>query len=552
MSKEGQRTNFSGFGYVEPSGIFTRDRLALMFNGSQSNADAGTEDVIQFPQVAALAPAQSFAFGLWYVPYDVINARTLAGAVNVGSLNSRWSIRTGSSQQLLVVFYTPNTDTFAGDIIGSQTGVIAYNRPVMVGFNYGGNLGNNQLVVNGTIDGSSTVGGSIPNTLTAGAGAAPIELGREHNQGTGTSIPASGRIWGAFFFNRILSAGDWSNLYNERWDLLPKNSDGTVQGLVSWWPLDGDLRDRISGYDGTQRPAAPAGPKFINAVSTAAPGAIAGAKRVLPLGDSITSGTGYPGGWRPACAMEMFARYKKPITFIGLQNDPGRIACSATSVTSNSCTYTVPSGHGVVAGNMISTYGFSVNAQAAIVTSTTATTIVAPLTAANGSQGTGTICVEPQWWNDGAHGSHSGISGQTLANIQGRVAAELAVAIPDAVVIQGGINDAVTNNVVLTSSIQGILDALDTNGLPKATPVIVLNLETHNTATLAAMITIYNRQLANWITAYRSQVQRNIEMLDIASSLLMPGDYQADLIHFSQSGFEKLGVLIASKLASMF
>jgi lysophospholipase L1-like esterase len=555
MSQDGNRGRFSGFSYTAPDGTLTRSRLAAICNGVQNNADGSTVDVIQFPAVASLAPAQSFSFGVWFLPYDITNNRTLAGHVNIGGLNARWSIRVGSSQQILIIFYTPNTDTFSGDIIGSQTGVIAYGRPVHVAFTYGGSLGSNQLYINGTLDGSSTVGGAIPNSLTAGAAAANLELFRERNQATGTSIPAFGRAWDAAFFNRILSAGDIANLYASRFDLLGKNADVSVQGLMLWAPLDGDFSDRSGqGNHGKQLPAAPQGPRFINAVhgSPSYPiTASAPPKKVLTMGDSITAGTGYPGGWRPAFMSEMGWKYRKNVQLVGLQVDVNRVVASASSITTNVCTYTVPTGHGVVATNLVSTYGFNTNITSVSVTSVTSTTIVAPVTAANGSNGTGTICVAPELWTDGLHGTHSGISGQTLAQIQGRVAAELAAGIPDAVVIQGGINDVVNNFIAAPSSIGAILDSLYSNGLPATAPVIVLNLETSNTAAYVSGINAYNAALPSCLTNYAATKQKNIGLLDINSMLTLPGDFQTDFIHPNQAGYEKVGNAIAAKLSSM-
>jgi lysophospholipase L1-like esterase len=554
VSQEDRFARFSGYGYTAPDGTLTRSRQAAIFNGSQTNSDAGTEDVIQFPQSALLAPASGFSFGMWHQPYDVTSSRTLAGQVNIGGLNSRWSIRTTAGGQILIIFYTPNTDTFVGDIIGSQAGVIRYGSANLIGFTYGGGS-NNALYINGNIDGSSTTGGSIPGSLTAGAGAANLELGRERNQATGTSIPAFGRSWGAFFFNRILSAGDWTNVYNDRWDLLPKNSDGTVTGLVGWWPLDGDLRDRtLNGLDG-KTAASGSGIRFINAIGSGTPAYPTQAnwvpKKILTLGDSITSGTNYPGAWRVAAASELAWRHRKPVQWIGLQADPGRIVASASSITSNSCTFTVPTGHGVTAPEFISTVGFTTNVTDVIVTSTTSTTIVAPVTAANGSNGTGTIIVEPAFWTDGTHVS-SGISGQTLANISSRVASELAANMPDVVVIQGGINDVVSGGGVTVTSIGTILDSLYSNGLPAQTPVVVCNLETSNTAANVPGINGYNAALPSFLSNYAGSKQRGgIVLCDIASVLSMPGDFQSDFIHPNQAGFEKMGVVIAAKLASV-
>lgn len=74
------------------------------------------------------------------------------------------------------------------------------------------------------------------------------------------------------------------------------------------------------------------------------------------------------------------------------------VVSTAWSVTSNVLTITVASGHGIVAGNLISfdtvTAGGDLS-PAAAVTSVTATTVVVPLTAANGSATeAGTITVE--------------------------------------------------------------------------------------------------------------------------------------------------------------
>jgi hypothetical protein len=69
-------------------------------------------------------------------------------------------------------------------------------------------------------------------------------------------------------------------------------------------------------------------------------------------------------------------------------------AASATNIATNVCTATVPANHGFLAGMMIHTTGMTANIAAGspvAITSVTATTIVFPLTAANGSNGTGSI-----------------------------------------------------------------------------------------------------------------------------------------------------------------
>lgn len=70
------------------------------------------------------------------------------------------------------------------------------------------------------------------------------------------------------------------------------------------------------------------------------------------------------------------------------------IAASATNIASNVCTATVAAGHGLVPGVLVSTTGMTTNiapGAAVAITSVTATTIVFPLTAANGSNGTGNV-----------------------------------------------------------------------------------------------------------------------------------------------------------------
>lgn len=70
-------------------------------------------------------------------------------------------------------------------------------------------------------------------------------------------------------------------------------------------------------------------------------------------------------------------------------------AASASNIATNVCTFTVPAGHGFVAGMRIKTSGFSTNlTSSTVISSVTATTIVAPLTASNGSNGTGTITAQ--------------------------------------------------------------------------------------------------------------------------------------------------------------
>jgi len=71
-----------------------------------------------------------------------------------------------------------------------------------------------------------------------------------------------------------------------------------------------------------------------------------------------------------------------------------QVAASATSVTTNVCTATVPTGHGFFAGMPIFTTGMTANVAVgspATISSVTSTTIVYPLTTGNGSNGTGTI-----------------------------------------------------------------------------------------------------------------------------------------------------------------
>jgi len=76
------------------------------------------------------------------------------------------------------------------------------------------------------------------------------------------------------------------------------------------------------------------------------------------------------------------------------------VATTAASVTSNVATFTVASGHGFVAGMKITTAGLTDNiTTAAAITSTTATTIVAPLTACDGAMadGVGTVDDATSW-----------------------------------------------------------------------------------------------------------------------------------------------------------
>lgn len=65
------------------------------------------------------------------------------------------------------------------------------------------------------------------------------------------------------------------------------------------------------------------------------------------------------------------------------------VATTAVSVTSNVATATVASGHGIVAGQVISTTGLTTNVTNATVTSTTSTTIVYPCTTGDGAFGDG-------------------------------------------------------------------------------------------------------------------------------------------------------------------
>lgn len=72
-----------------------------------------------------------------------------------------------------------------------------------------------------------------------------------------------------------------------------------------------------------------------------------------------------------------------------IQRNPSA-AATATSITSNVCTATVAAGHGFVPGMLVYTSGMTTNiarASAVAITSVTATTIVFPLVAANGSNG---------------------------------------------------------------------------------------------------------------------------------------------------------------------
>lgn len=73
------------------------------------------------------------------------------------------------------------------------------------------------------------------------------------------------------------------------------------------------------------------------------------------------------------------------------------VATTQVVVASNVATATVAAGHGIVAGMMITTSGHTVNASTAVaVTSTTATTVVYPLTTGDATlaDGTGTITVQ--------------------------------------------------------------------------------------------------------------------------------------------------------------
>lgn len=77
------------------------------------------------------------------------------------------------------------------------------------------------------------------------------------------------------------------------------------------------------------------------------------------------------------------------------------VATTAASITTNVVTWTVAAGHGFVPGMLVTSTGMTVNlSTAAAITSTTATTIVAPLTGADGAMadGVGNV-VDATSWN---------------------------------------------------------------------------------------------------------------------------------------------------------
>lgn len=95
-----------------------------------------------------------------------------------------------------------------------------------------------------------------------------------------------------------------------------------------------------------------------------------------------------------ATGQQCQARFTVGAAAVSTLNTFTDIATTAVSVTANVATATVAAGHNVVAGTVITTTGLTVNATApTTVSSVTATTVVYPLTAADGVMfdGVGTI-----------------------------------------------------------------------------------------------------------------------------------------------------------------
>lgn len=65
------------------------------------------------------------------------------------------------------------------------------------------------------------------------------------------------------------------------------------------------------------------------------------------------------------------------------------VATTGCTIASNVCTATVASGHGLVAGDIVALSGTTVTTASATITSVTETTVVFPLTGANGAMADG-------------------------------------------------------------------------------------------------------------------------------------------------------------------
>jgi hypothetical protein len=121
--------------------------------------------------------------------------------------------------------------------------------------------------------------------------------------------------------------------------------------------------------------------------------------------------------------------------FMGGRSVPRQItaATSAVTISSNEATATVSSGHGILAGETITTTGLTTDVSAVTVTSVTATSVVYPCTASNGAfaDGVGTITtaaarnllIDKSY----SHAALQKVPSTRIVDISGRTASELQI-----------------------------------------------------------------------------------------------------------------------------
>ena len=322
-------------------------RQAAVFAGGGINGN--TTDQLDFGNSSTLSVAQQFTIEIVLRPYQLRSLMGILAHWNVGSNSARWALTNGSGaaagRLILQLSGTGSDSPITGNWL-SNNAVIAADTVthLLIAFDLGN--ANQQARVNVYANGVAVVGAaSTPPSSMITNSTSHLVVGCWPGQSFGTAIPYFGEARGLRFYSRLLSATEAARRYIEVSTGAPFYDGAgahpvSTASLILHAPLDGDALDEsgtLQGF-GTQTPAAPLGPRFVQMFPEGNSAALANGFRLACLGDSITAGSQWDANdsTNPKCAwrLELWNRIRygadhqasgsrvvREIRFVGTQPD---------------------------------------------------------------------------------------------------------------------------------------------------------------------------------------------------------------------------------------
>jgi lysophospholipase L1-like esterase len=283
----------------------------LGFSGS-SSADC----YCTVPTNPVLEPTAAFTVSFHFRVVSGVNAetgRTIWSQWDFTTFKSRFICTTGFSNatQLFVSAGNGTTNSSTRNAV-TPVDSCPLDTDHHVVIRYNGAGADNAARMRIWVDGTEQVltFGATAWGATIVAPGAPLEFGRWPGQGQQTFV---GHVWDWRFYNTALSTDDIDDIFAGDPPTPTVHFDFTEGTGTTTTDAQAALVGTLSSTGSAKVPAWVIGDWY--------GGSDASGTKILPIGDSITDGSGYDGAWREHCRQVLYAVHKREIDFVGSLSD---------------------------------------------------------------------------------------------------------------------------------------------------------------------------------------------------------------------------------------